>query len=573
MTDRRVWVVTAAVLAGCGGGSGGGGASAAVDLPPFCTEALAAVDDWMGTVADRRAEGPEMGGQLVVGVISDITQGMNAFATNEHASSQHQMFVNLMPLVRHDDDLELEPYLAESWEFSEDGTELTFRIRDDVHWHDGTPTTAADVAFTFERIIDPAVEFPGASKWARYLPGAEVVDDRTVRFRMEPHLSALDPWRATGIMPAHLLEDVPAEELVAHPFGSQCPVGNGPFVFTERVADERWSFEANPAFPADLGPAKVDRYVYRIVPDQNTLMAELQAGGIDAYVQPLMEHIEAIEGAEHLEVISGPSRSLAMIAWNTRREVLADKRVRQAIALAVDRAQMLEVLRGGLGRRANGTIPPGGRGYDDSIEDRMPFDPSRARTLLAQAGWEDRDGDGVRENASGAPLSFTISVNSGNAERLRIAQIVQAQLSEVGFQVGLEVGDFGAIISRITDSTRDFDGVTLAWTSDFFVDDTDLFHGDRIEGAMAFSGLDQPELDRILEAIPAAQTEAELDRLYREYQEAILEEQPFLFLYYGDRVVGVNRRVQGMTLDVRGEWATVTDWWILPDQRRMADDG
>lgn len=572
MTDRRVWLVMTAVVAGCGGESGGGGASAAVDMPPFCAEALAAVDAWMGTVADGRADLEEIGGQLVVGVISDMTQGMNAFATNEHASSQHQMFVNLMPLVRHGGDLGLEPYLAESWEFSEDGTELTFHIRDDIYWHDGEPTTAADVAFTFERMIDPSVRFPGAAKWARYEPGAEVLDDHTVRFRMEPHLSALDPWRATGIMPAHLLAEVPPEELGQHPFGGQCPVGNGPFVFSERVPDDRWSFVANPAFPPDLGQARVDRYVYRIIPDQSTLMAELQAGGIDVYVQPLMEHIESIEASDHLKVVSGPSRSLAMIAWNTRREVLADKRVRQAIALAVDRAQMLEALRGGLGRRANGTIPPGGRGYDASIEDRMPFDPARARTLLSQAGWEDRDGDGVRENASGTPLSFTISFNSDNTERQRIAQIVQAQLSDVGFSVGLEGGEFGAIVSRVTDSSRDFDGVTLAWTSEFFVDDADLFHSDRIDGAMAFAGLSSPALDRILDAIPAAEDEVELERLYGQYQEALLEEQPFLFLYYGDRVAGVNRRVQGIGMDVRGEWATVTDWWILPEQRRMADD-
>ena len=329
---------------------------------------------------------------------------------------------------------------------------------------------------------------------------------------------------------------------------------------------------ANPAFPTDLGQAKVDRYVYRIIPDQSTLMAELQAGGIDVYIQPLLEHTQSVEAADHLKVVSGPSRSLAMIAWNTRRAQLADKRVRRAIALAVDRAQMLEALRGGLGRRANGMIPPGGHGYDASIEARLPFNPDRARTLLAQAGWEDRNGDGVREDASGTPLAFTISFNSDNTERQRIAQIVQAQLSEVGIDVELEGGEFGAILSRVTGAERDFDGVTLAWTSEFFVDDTDLFHSDRSEGAMAFAGLRSPEVDRILEAIPLAKDEEELDRLYGEYQAAIVDEQPFLFLFYGDRVAGVNRRVEGVAMDVRGEWANLTDWWIQPDRRRLADD-
>ena len=572
MSHRRVWCLLTAAFTACGGESGGGGASEAAGLPPFCSEALAAVDEWMASVAGQRPTGEEYGGQVVVGIIADLQQGMDVFHTSTHTSSQHEMFVNLMPLVRHDADLQYQPYLAESWEFSEDRAELTFRLRDDVYWHDGTPTTAADVAFTFERLINPEVDFPNASMWGRYETSAEVVDDRTVRFRMEPHLSALDPWRAVGIMPAHLLGDVPPEELVSHPFGSQCPVGNGPFVFQERVPGERWSFAANPAFPEDLGPAKADRLVTRIVPDQNTLMADLQSGGIDIYIQPLVEQIRAAEAADDLEVVSGPSRSLAMIAWNTRRETLSDRRVRQAMALAVDRAQMLDVLRGGLGRRANGMVPPGGRGYDAMIEERLAFDPEGARALLSEAGWEDRDGDGVRENASGTPLAITLSFNSDNTERQRIVQIVQAQLTEVGVRVDLDSGEWGALVSRVFAPSRDFDGATLSWNSEFFVDDTDLFHSERADGNLAFAGLHTPELDRILRAIPAADDLDELDRLYGEYQEVLLEEQPFLFLYYGDRVAAVNNRVQGVSMDVRGEWATATDWWIRADQRRMAQD-
>ncbi len=575
MNDRRYLALATTLLVACGGESGGGGASLAAGLPPFCTEAMAAVDAWLGNVSDQRATGAEYGGQVSVGVISDIVQGMDALVTNEHASAQHQLFVNLMSLLRHDADLQLRPYLAESWELSEDGTELTFRLRDDIRWHDGTPTTAADVAFTFRRMTDPAVGSPNASVWARYdrgPDGVEVVDERTVRFRMEPHLSALDPWRSTAIMPAHILEQVPVEELRGHPFHSQCPVGNGPFVFRGRVPDQNWTFAANPAFPEELGQAKVDRYVYRVIPDQSTLMAELQAGGVDLYIQPLLEQQEAIRSSGHLELVAGPSRSLAMVAWNTRREVLADKRVRQAITLALDRAQMMDALRGGLGRLANGTIPPGGRGYDPGIESRMAHDPARARDLLTEAGWVDRNGDGVRENAAGTPLALTISFNSDNLERQRIAQIIQAQLSEYGIDVGLESGEWGTIVERVTGPSRDFDGVTLSWISEFFVDDSDLFLSDRVDGPSAFAGLESPAVDRLLRAIPAAKSLEDLDRLYREYQEVVLDEQPFLFLYYGDRVVGLNRRMEGVEMDVRGEWATITDWWIRSDQRRLADD-
>src|SRR5690606_5639777 len=109
--------------------------------------------------------------------------------------------------------------------------------------------------------------------------GIEVIDDFTVRFHLEPHADFLDPFRPVAILPEHLLGDVPHQQLRQHPYGTQCPVGNGPFVFAEHRPQERWVFEANPAFPEPLGGRPfVDRYVYRVIPEQTTLLTELLTG-------------------------------------------------------------------------------------------------------------------------------------------------------------------------------------------------------------------------------------------------------------------------------------------------------
>src|SRR5690606_7456460 len=153
-------------------------------------------------------------------------------------------------------DLDLQPYLAESWDVSEDGTELTFHLREDVVWHDGERTDAHDVAFTYVTVTNPETAFPNAAFWDRYVrgpEGVEVVDDFTVTIRLEPHAESLVARTTLGILPEHLLGDVEPASLAQHPFGTQCPVGNGPFVFTPHTPQERWVFDANPVFPEPLG--------------------------------------------------------------------------------------------------------------------------------------------------------------------------------------------------------------------------------------------------------------------------------------------------------------------------------
>ena len=141
------------------------------------------------------------GGTAVVGNIGEIPDGMNNHVSQGYTASQHQNFVNLMTLVQYDEDLNPTPYLAESWEVSDDVTEITFHIRDDVYWHDGELTDAYDVAYTFKRAIDPETAFPNTSFWTYYdqgPDGVEVVDSFTVKFLMRPHADFIDPLAGHG---------------------------------------------------------------------------------------------------------------------------------------------------------------------------------------------------------------------------------------------------------------------------------------------------------------------------------------------------------------------------------------
>lgn len=568
-TNTTLLALTVA-LAACGGGDAG----VVTSSDPFCQQVMPAV---RAHVEQVRAERPtpsdeRYGGTVVVAGIGEIADGMNAAVSSDYVATQHQQFVNLMTLIDYDENASPRPYLAESWEVSPDATSVTFHLRRDVYWHDGEQTDAHDVAFTWDVVTDPLTAFPNAAYWDHYESGpegVEVVDDFTVRFHMQPHADFLDPFRSVAVLPEHLLRDVPRDQLKQHPFGSQCPVGNGPFVFVSHQAQDRWVFEANPQFPEALGGRPyIDRYVYRVIPEQTTSLTELLTENIDIYIAPHPDQARAIVDDPNVELLRYPFRIYIFVGWNARRPVLADARVRRAITLGTNRQEIVDAILQGYGRVANSSVPPFHWAFDAQLNESMRYDPERAAALLTEAGWVDRDGDGVRENAEGTPLSFSVKYNTGNQQRQDVAELMQAQLAPLGIAVRPEVVEWATLLEQInTPDLRDFDGVVMGWVPEFKLDDMDLFHSERIDQPFAWSGTENPEIDRLLEAISTTVDRDDARGLIREYQRALMEEQPYTFFYFPERLDGVNKRVRGVTMDARGEWLSVRQWYIDPARR------
>lgn len=553
----------------------------AAAIPPdqFCATVLPRVDSFVTAMERERpvTDSAKYGGTVVVGEIGDMPDGVNHFVSSNYDSAEHEKFVNLMTLVQYAPDLSLTPYLAESWEIDdpEKPSTITFHLRSDVFWHDGVKTTAEDVAFTYVVATDTLTAYPNAAKWDKYVrgpSGVEVVDSFTVRVHLTPHADYMDVWPSFPIMPKHLLEGVPVTELKQHPFGAQCPVGNGPFVFVEHRPQESWTFRANPAFPAGLGGRPfLDRYVYRVVPEQTTLLTDLLTENIDVYINPRPDQAPQILANESLTLLHGPFRSYNLVAWNARRPQLADARVRRALTLGLDRGQIVKSQLRGYGVVANTGLPTYHYAYDTSLNDSLKFDPAGAKRLLEEAGWTDRNGDGVRENADGQPLEFTVLYNQGNQQRQDIAEIMQAQLGQIGVRVKPQVMEFGTMIATVTAKAREFDAVIFGWVVDFSVDETDFFHSKNVDAPYAMTGTRNPRLDQLLDTLKVTADREAARPLWREYQLEILKEQPYTYLYFPERLDGYNNRVQGLVMDKRGEWRNIKDWWIPRDQRRDAE--
>ncbi len=528
-----------------------------------CGESRPADEGTPGWVSATRSE-PEVpeaqryGGTLVVAGRGDPVS-MNSLVSTDFESAQHQIHVLFVTLVGNDARYEPQPYFARSWEFDSDTSEVIFHLRHDLEWHDGTPVTSRDVAFTFERLKDPAVAFPNPS-YFDYWDAVDVIDPVTVRFFLRPHANALYGWTRTAIMPEHILGDVPPEQLESHPFGVLAPVGNGPFRFVERVPGDRWVFEANPDFPAELGGRPyLDRLVYRQIPDDFALTAALQTGEVDLLIEASPAMLDQVGGDTTIVSTSYSAPEYAFIAWNSRRPEFADPRVRRALTMAIDRETLVEAVLGGNGTAAPGPVGPWHWAYDSTWEP-LPFDPEAAAALLDEAGWRDSDGDGTRDRA-GEPFSFEL-LATPRREWAAVQTLTQASLGQIGVEVEPVVREQGALIPLVIGADRRFDAVLIGWARDVPLNDVDLWACDQVGQPFQFTSYCNPALDAVLDSIPLTPDRGRLRSLIGRYHELIVEDQPYTFLYYVDRVDLARSRVYGTRMDSRGDWVDVARWWV-----------
>ncbi|CAN5678825.1 peptide-binding protein [soil metagenome] len=531
---------------------------------PTLTIAAAAMLVLTTACADREVgsgdagEEAQYGGTVVVAGNSDL-DNLNSLVSTDRYTQEINRYVMFLPLLSYSPDLDYQPALAESWELTGD-TGIVLRLRDDVRWHDGVRTTARDVVFTFDRAQDPETAYPNSAYFAHWT-AVTAPDSMTVRFTFRPHADPLAGLPFMPIMPAHLLDSIPASRMRQAAFNKR-PVGNGPFRFVEYRTNDRWIFEANADFSESLGGRPyIDRLIWRPVPDATSQVTELIAGSADMIVTPPSREFGGLAARDGLRGIERPSRQYAAVIWNGRRPPLDDARVRHALTLAINRDQIVQGLRHGYGTVATGPVGPFHWAFDDSLGP-LPFDVDSARALLSAAGLEDRDGDGMRELPDGAPLEIELKMPAGSAINRDMAELIRGDLGTVGIRVAPNAVDGATMYQHLTSPSRPFDAVITGWESDFQINLRNIFHSAERDGMFGGAGYRNARVDSLIDAVAIAADRADAEPMYLELQRILRDEQPWSFLYYFADIVLIRDRLQGVEMDIRGALVNVREWWV-----------
>jgi peptide/nickel transport system substrate-binding protein len=500
------------------------------------------------------ADAPVDGGTAVVATVSDF-DAFNELVSTDYDTNQTMSFMLYTNLVDLDEEMNYEPYLADSFWMSEDGLSLTFRIRDGMQWHDGVPVTADDVVWTYEMSVDDEVAYANRA-YFQYVTRAVKVDDRTVRFEFDTvHSDALMDFTEWSPMPKHLLEDIPPAEMRNAPFNRQ-PIGNGPFRFVSWEANQQVVFEANPDFA--LGRPHLDRVVVRVIPEQTTELTELLTGGIDFMRAVPPAEMKRVEESDEVNSITYPARSYTFLAWNLRNPLFESAEVRRALTMGINRQQIVDALLYGYGTVAVSDVMPFQWEFNDELEP-WPYDPERAREMLARAGWTDTNGDGIIDK-DGRPFRFTLRTNQGNDLREDIVVIVQNDLKQVGIAVEPRMVEWNTFITDL--KAKNFEAAVSGWSVDFKFNPTDLFSTEAIEGKYNYPSYSNPVADSLMMQALMTLDREEAKPLWIRYSEIIHEDQPYTFLYYLEERLGINNRLRGVTADARGHLVSVAEWWI-----------
>jgi peptide/nickel transport system substrate-binding protein len=378
----------------------------------------------------------------------------NPLFTTAGSEQQVERLV-LGALLKMNDNLVPVPDLAERWDVSPDAKTYTFYLHKNIRWSDGRPLTAEDVLFTFERGVDKRTGsvwaarlgwIEGAAAYAQQkadrVTGLEALDSHTVRIRLaKPHagfLTILGNYSGLGILPKHVLKDVPPDKLREHRFSMAPTVGAGAFTFVKYESDQYVELKRNDNY--FRGKVTVERIFLKILqPDVG--LAQLQTGEVDFAMVPV-EEVNRLKRDPRLTIHSVRSPSYMRIAINCQKPYLKDKRVRQAMMYAIDRQGIADSIYRGQAVLVNSPIfGPDWMGQPEF--NRYPFDPSKAKALLREAGWE-----------SNQKVALMISGRHGK-EQEAYEPIIQQQLRDVGMLVEMRREDYAA--ARKYTDVGDFD--------------------------------------------------------------------------------------------------------------------
>ncbi len=498
---------------------------------------------------------PKSGGTLSLAILLDPETLDNTKTTSDTPASILGTFL-LEGLVYFDKDGNIKGQLAESWEVSPDQKEITFHLRKGVKFHDGTEFNAEAVKFQFDRIMDPATASP-ALAYIPTLSRVDVIDPYTVKFTF----STPDAGFWVILTYAYFMFNSPTAMKAAGDEYGRHPVGTGPFMFEEWIPGSQITLVRYPEYQQwredaiNKGPALLDKVVLTVIPEAGTIRAALKNGEI--HTAPLSADIlpEFVADPNFNIVINKQSTAIHFLEFNNEKPPFDDVNFRKAISHAIDRQAVVTNSRGGYSWPMLGLLAPGIPTYDPTIGEKYgcPYDPEKAKELLAQSGWTPgSDGILVKD---GKRASFLIKSYSGFTYVIRTLEVIQQNLKDIGIETRIELSDWSAFYPSLLEDDLEMDLMNWNWDDPGVMNV--LWRSPGYRGHIP----PDPELDKVLDDLQSTLDPVKRAEISKEAQRLLLEKMIAVPIQSNWGITAIRSDVQDYHLDFFG-MPLVGDIWL-----------
>ena len=501
-------------------------------------------------------------GDWKVDTFGNTLKTITPYVSSDVYASEVQAYVLESLLTRDPDTLEWTGLIAKSWTVSDDGLVINFKLNSNVTFSDGKPLTAEDVAFTYDFMMNEGINAPGERAYYEKVKSVTAKGPYEVEFVFkDPYFEALGAAGGIPILAKHFYEEY-MTKTEAFNNSKGLLIGSGPY----RLADPKsWSSEQgtvelvrNPRYWGSVQPS-FDKMVWRIIQNDSARLTTYRNGDIDVYSARPIEYDrllqdEQIKEKSHNFEYMSPTAGYSYIGWNQQSGEqatrFADKRVRQAMTYLTDRDTIIRDIYRGYAEAAISPFSPRSKQHDPSLLPRKA-DVDKAKALLKEAGYEDRDNDGLLEDAAGEPFSFKLMYSQGSDDTKSLVLLLKDMYAKAGVQLVPEPTEWSVMLERL--DTKNFDATILGWSSGFETDIYQMFHSSQAKtGGNNFISYRSKELDSLIDEARVIVDESKRMPVWQKAEAVFYEDQPYTFLMRRKSLVFLDKRIENVDLTPSG---------------------
>ncbi len=492
------------------------------------------------------------------GGIKTITPLVSSDAT----ASDIQSYVLEGLITRDPDTLEWTGLIAKDWTISDDGLIITFNLRNDVYFSDGEPLDSSDVVFSFDFIMNEKIQAPRHRAYLEKIQSVTADGPYKVIFTFkEPYFEAFSLAGGLEVMPEHFYKPY-LETPEKFNESKGLLMGSGPYQLADATSwtPENGNVELirNSRYWGDVQPS-YDKVLWRVIQNASARLTTYRNGDIDAYAarpieyEKLKKDKQIMDKSQKFEYMP-PVVGYTYIGWNQQRKnkptFFADKRVRQAMTYLIDRERVIKDIYLGHAEIAISPFNPRSKQHDPTLKPRN-YDIAKGKALLKEAGFEDRDNNGVLENAEGKPFEFELTYFQGNEDTQRMILLLKDLYAKAGIKLIPSPQEWPVMIELL--DKKDFEAITLGWTSGLETDIFQMFHGSQAKtNGDNFINYKNPKLDVLIdEARKTVDTDKRMP-LWQKAEALMYEDQPYSFLFRRKTLAFIDKRISNLKLTKLG---------------------